>query len=454
MQDQFSNELEGFDVSLLDEDIMDDIDDVDHQMANVQLQTPIREERIRPSFLNEINTMPDDDDPVFLLRVFYERFFPYKSYFQWLNYDLTPTNNFTQREFSFTLPSDIYIRYQSFADIDGFKKELERLQPMKIDIGAIYSVRPKDKKTVSSKVFRPLAKELVFDIDMTDYDEIRTCCSGGDVCHKCWAFMTVAIKVLDAALREDFGFKHLLWVYSGRRGVHCWVCDERARKLDNDSRKAIVQYLEVVKGGTEMARKVKLPYRLHPSLDRALEILKQHFGTLLLKEQGILDTPEQWIKVLDALGDNGIKQKLDDQWRSNSSKSSIDRWEDLKKSSNNTTSLRDVLFQYTYPRLDSKVTMQTNHLLKSPFCVHPKTQRVCVPIQPESCEKFDPLAVPTLSQLCHELNEYDRDHSDERKVPDVKKTSLRPYIDIFDKFVNGLLLETQRKKRDAVSMEF
>ena len=40
-----------------------------------------------------------------------------------------------------------------------------------------------------------MQRELVIDIDISDYDEVRTCGSGGHICNRCWPFMAVAIQV-------------------------------------------------------------------------------------------------------------------------------------------------------------------------------------------------------------------------------------------------------------------
>mgnify|MGYP002264734564 FL=1 len=54
--------------------------------------------------------------------------------------------------------------------------------------------------------------------------------------------MNYALVVLKTILTKEFGFKHILYVFSGRRGVHIWVCDKSARELTDSQRKAIVDY--------------------------------------------------------------------------------------------------------------------------------------------------------------------------------------------------------------------
>ena len=97
-----------------------------------------------------------------------------------------------------------------------------------------------------------------------------------------------------------------------------------------------------------------------------------------------------------------------------------------------------------------------NHLLKSPFCVHPKTGRVCVPIDPAKVDKFDPLEVPTISQLTDEVDKFAREEGDKKVRAEYKKTSLREPMMVFDQFLSNLS-ETWKGKRMAVSdgaMEF
>ena len=66
--------------------------------------------------------------------------------------------------------------------------------------------------------------------------------------------------------------------------------------------------------------------------------------------------------------------------------------------------LEDITLQYTYPRLDAEVSKHRNHLLKAPFCVHPATGRICVPVDPREVDSFDPEVVPTVGQLLRELD--------------------------------------------------
>ena len=113
---------------------------------------------------------------------------------------------------------------------------------------------------------------------------------------------------------------------------------------------------------------------------------------------------------------------------------------------------QDIVLEYTYPRLDAEVSKKLNHLLKSPFCVHPGTGRVCVPIDVRKLEEFDPLAVPTVTDLLTEIDTWDEAHSSEtesgRKVQDWEKTSLLPHIELFRGFVAGLLKDERSGKRD------
>lgn len=388
-----------------------------------------------------------------LLPIYYKRLFPHMQFYRWMSYGLSEPSVFSNREFSFTLQDDIYIRYQSFENQSELEKEICSKVPFKIDIGAVYNVRPKDHR--ASTVMKPVQRELVFDIDMTDYDEIRTCCSEANVCTKCWKFMTIACKIIDAALREDFGFEHLLWVFSGRRGIHCWVCDKSARHLDTKGRSSVAEYLHIlISGGEGSVTRVSLGDRMHHSIKRAHKIIEPYFEEICLVEQNMFGTPEGLRKLLAMVQDEGIRLDLDKKLKPHAGNSKalwqafVAFFEALRVSGQNRSRrfryiVEETQLAFTYPRIDINVSKGFNHLLKSPFCVHPKTGKVCVPFNPNVAEKFDPTQVPNITVLLNEVSAFDHkqtaDGEEERsRIKDYKKTSMFKGTVIFEEFLRKL----------------
>ena len=376
------------------------------------------------------------------MKIYYENFFPYEMYFSWLGRG--EVEQFQRREFSFTLENDVYFRFQSYKNCEELKKKLIQYCPKKIDIGAMYNVLPTEHKTADP--FFAQEKEIVFDIDMNDYDDIRTCCQEAKLCSKCWKYMIVAYKILDKILKEDFGFKHILYAFSGRRGIHAWLCDERARILRDDGRIAIANYIKYKIGNVKMEITPGLHNPLHPAYVRALKICDQYFLNIL-DEQDLLNS-EKGQNLLMGLIKAYFHKEFDEEKiikifsnpeiKKSSQKLNeikdilLKNKKDTKKDAKNNPSelldlcINDFKLNILYPRLDINVSTHINHLLKSPFCIHPKTGLVAVPLSEEDIMTFNIGNIPRLDQLIDDFKN------------NKKNEKFEKYLSFFKKFVDDL----------------
>ena len=349
----------------------------------------------------------------------------------------------------------------------------------------------------------------------------------------------MAIKVLNSTLRDDFGFQHLLFVFSGRRGMHVWVSDEAARKLTDEQRGAVLGFINIFSGdgasagagfqegsssgagaggggGAEPRRDAKhivgfnrvmngLTVPLHPSLQRSFLELEGVFVRLIIPRegQGLLATPDRWCKVLDMIPTLPSELKIDlrgviegawgkaptpeKRWRQLTStvdsliaraggrlseggggagKAEIQLPRPLRRTLEKL--IPAIVFTFTYPRLDVEVSKHRNHLLKAPFCIHPKTGKICVPITMASVDAFDPNNVPTCSGLMGEGNAWlagagagkgasasvsaagGAPAGAEDRGEVWRNTSLGKYVLEFEEFLAGVQRTTAQARRAAM----
>ena len=227
----------------------------------------------------------------------------------------------------------------------------------------------------------------------------------------------------------------------------------------------------------------------HPS--RSIELLKDHFQTDILHDQDPWASPSGAESLLSLIPDKSLSDALRKKWDSAPGRSSASKWADIDSLAKSGVSRgldtkalleakKDILLEYTYPRLDVEVSKKLIHLLKSPFVVHPKTGRVCVPIDVvANLEGFDPIGVPTVTELLGEIDAWDserrengtdrngwkgeedgvkREEGEEgKKMQDYEKTRLKPYVEYFKQHVASLLRSergVKREREEGDPMEF
>ncbi|XP_047510158.1 DNA primase small subunit [Pieris napi] len=387
-----------------------------------------------------------------MLPIYYSRLFPQSLFCRWLtcgNYP-QPLGN---RELSFTLADDVYLRYLSINNQKELHTLFQKKCPYKLDIGPVYNTKP----SIGRHDAVVLARELVFDIDLTDYDEIRTCCQEAKVCDKCWKFMVLACEVINTALKEDFGFQNILWVFSGRRGIHCWVSDHEARVLDSPGRTALADYMCLISGGENQYKKVHLGNdNLHSSIRRAIGIIDKYFNSIL-EEQEFLSTTDRLNSFLKIIPDEALRTQTQETLE-NMPSSSLERWETFvtiynqycKQNSNAMRKIKylveELKIQYCYPRLDAHVTKGFNHLLKSPFSIHPKTGKVSIVFKPENAKNMKLNDIPTIHTLLDDSSKENAQH----------QANMRTAVKNFQEVVFMLeKTEAMRRKTEAsISIDF
>lgn len=291
---------------------------------------------------------------------------------------------------------DLMRRYQAPADAAEWRQLLgtntRRLR--KVDVGAVYYAPPaaieaiREGRKLADMVAR---RELVFDVDLNDYRDVRFCCgSTATCCTACWPLAHAAAVLLDALLRADLQCTKVAWFFSGRRGLHCWVCDEKCALLTDERRSRLLLFIEgersrLLAGGEPTASVERAARTLHASFER---FVAQHRlfvdATRRAAFLGDLALPAAFVRTWEAAGEftfASMTSICTAMLESRAERHHLARRRHVAL---------EVLLKCFAPRLDAGVTRDRAHFIKLPFSVHPKTGFVCTPLTLDEVRTFVP----------------------------------------------------------------
>ena len=286
----------------------------------------------------------------------------------------------------------IYKRFVSVATAAALRAAVSKFPGISaVHFGAFYSNCP----TMRASGSVPVRRVLSFDIDLTDKEFLTLKDADGNVspemCDAACPVSAMSAYILRRMLQKAFGYSRILIVYSGRRGVHVHVFDERAMQLNDEARSAVVSYVNgsMHESGLHATSGVRLVMEMH-GLRR--EVYRA-FKTYIVGEMQVFANCSARVRFVQQLNlaryeaqDHQvlapqIAALTDDVLDAETSEAA---WAFLEKRVDDfgqdwvRARLDLVVLSYVWPRLDENVTRSLGHLTKVPFSCHATSGRIAV----------------------------------------------------------------------------
>lgn len=372
---------------------------LDHQVAS---QTGA--DRGNKSGLLKHKAMPTLDPGAGAIHAYYRNHFPHEAACKLLGRAWRGKDSLHLREVAVETQDDVYIRWLSVSSPAELRNTLVQKNACKVHVGAIFDQQPIHRRKVQS--IAAMQREFVVDIDLDDYVNSGVEASEIDACDATWPVVAFGMIIVDTIMREKFGFKNMMIVYSGRRGAHLTVYDARACELTDEARAAMVSYMQPsgkqTEGGRPTYDSIMSDKFFDPLWDSHILPFWTNYSLKPRDEGGggVLDSVIDREDFMTLLGDDHAKRTLNLNYLQGVHAWAV-VWQYALSSRYKEDTIKKVkhtVISYVWPRLDADVSKKRNHLSKAWFSLHPKTGRLCVPI---FCNPgaFDPSTSPRLDEV-------------------------------------------------------
>ena len=317
-------------------------------------------------------------------------------------------------------------------------------------------------------------KELVFDIDVPGFHRFCPCVDDmGDnirttLCPTCGLHIEGACVIMQFILTEQLGYelRHLMCVFSGGKGIHCFVNAPRAMSLNETQRLFIYDAIQLSGSGNNAGtgngknesgdRPLFAWIRIMATHDLSHRLKRLFRDNVLVARNLLMDRNSRFSAwALNKLQRYypAVYRQVAPVWeaqRQRADCSSLDMWDTLRafevyrdRSEAGDWDFKGavkpslfLIYRLYYPMVD-KAPLRMSHAIKLPFSIHGKTGALALPMDASF------LSAPDWTrQICH-VNALYEAHTRGRPVPESFKRGIELFNDWIDQYdVTGVTNKT------------